>query len=439
MGNCVGICKNSSIVHTNMDITLDKTCTEGPKEKYYIYTLNPFYSKVIFLQTKIKKFLRYKKPELFKKKQNIFNNKYTNTINNNEQLVTEYGKYENSPQQLSNTSKQKQKKPSIKSQNKNKKLIKYNEEPTNELLIPTIKPYFLEKNIFTEDEFRKNIKHNINKDDPRNGPFDNIRRKFPKIVEGQSSYEGEWKNGKRDGLGLLSWNNDSKFMGNFLENKVFGYGKLWNENGDMYKGNFNEYQTFGFGFYQTKFGAFFKGNWDNDQQSGFGMENWPKGSNFIGEYINGNKNGIGILHFKEKARYEGEFHEGIISGVGTFYFGDDRKYQGEWFNNKMHGYGSIIWVDGNYFEGEFFEDKKNGYGVFYNIDKIYVGMWKNNKLYGNVLIIENGVVKKQFWEDGRAVKMLDDDYEIYFEKFVDDLITKKKKNKKSKKKNSENK
>ena len=432
MGSCSGICKNSNLVHTNMDVTLDKACTEGPKEKYYIYTLNPFYSKVIYLQTKIKKFLRYKKQELFKKTQNTYNNNIINT-NNNEQLITECSKHENTQIQFSNVSKKNQKEPIYK--NKNKNLIKYDEKPTNELMIPTIKPYLLQNHIFNIDSFTKNNKNNKTKNDPRNGPFDGKRHKFPKIFEEQSSYEGEWKNGKRDGFGILNWNNESKFMGTFYENKVLGYGKLWNENGDIYKGIFNDYEAKGLGIYKTKFGAFFKGNWDNDKQNGFGLEKWPKGSNFIGEYLNGNKNGIGILHFEEKTRYEGEFHEGVISGIGTFYFGNDRKYQGEWFNNKMHGYGSIIWVDGNYFEGEFFEDKKNGYGVFYNINKLYIGMWKNNKLYGNVLIIDNnGVTKKQFWENGRPVKTLDDDYEIYFEKFYDDLIKKKKKNKNVKKK-----
>ena len=92
-----------------------------------------------------------------------------------------------------------------------------------------------------DDAFRQQRRLNNNRDkngkDPRDGPFDNKRRKYPKIKEDQSSYEGEWKNGKRDGFGILCWGEESKFMGYFEDDKVIGYGKLWQDNGDMYKGN----------------------------------------------------------------------------------------------------------------------------------------------------------------------------------------------------------
>ena len=42
-------------------------------------------------------------------------------------------------------------------------------------------------------------------------------------------------NWKRDGLGLLSLENGSKYLGYFLENRVEGKGHLWQEKGDSYK------------------------------------------------------------------------------------------------------------------------------------------------------------------------------------------------------------
>ena len=88
---------------------------------------------------------------------------------------------------------------------------KYTDEPSedNELLIPTIKPDLLENQIFKNDAFRSGIRKSQYENDPRDAPIDNIRKKYPKIVEEQSSYLGEWKNGKRDGLGLLCWGNES--------------------------------------------------------------------------------------------------------------------------------------------------------------------------------------------------------------------------------------
>ena len=76
----------------------------------------------------------------------------------------------------------------------------------------------MDNNIFNDDPFR-NEKTNLNKLEnyPLDGPFDGKRRKYPKIKEEQSSYEGEQKDGKRDGFGLLYWGDDSKFMGLFEE------------------------------------------------------------------------------------------------------------------------------------------------------------------------------------------------------------------------------
>ena len=62
-----------------------------------------------------------------------------------------------------------------------------------------------------------------------------------------------------------------------------------------------------------------------------------------------------------------------------------------------------------------------------------MGIWKNNKLDGNVIIIEDGKFKKQFWENGKASKGLPIDTPIFFEKYVDKYVKKSKKNKTKKK------
>ena len=122
---------------------------------------------------------------------------------------------------------------------------------------------------------------------------------------------------------------------------------------------------------------------------------------------------------------------GIISGIGTFYFEDMRKYEGQWKNNKMHGYGTIIWPGGDIYEGEFKEDKKCGFGVFYNQNKIYMANWKNNKPEGDVIIIDGEKRKRQYWENGKPVRLLEEGYKTSFEKYVD-LIINEHKNKKNK-------
>ena len=420
MGNCFGIC-NSKINQAKNDIIISK---ELDTRSYY--EQNDI-KKIIFIQNYFRNFLKkihLKKKLKFTSK--ILDNNYKKTTQPQSDKDIKYS-YE-STSKIMNSSKKQKNNDSI---NKSKYII-YDELPTvNELLIPTVNTPLIENKIFNDDPFRKkNNNKNTDINDPRNGPMDGIRRKCPKIQEDQSSYEGEWKNGKRDGFGFLYWGNKSKFMGNFEDDKVFGFGKLWHDEGDIYTGYWKEFQADGIGIYKTKKGSCFKGEWKNDRQNGFGMENWPKGSSFSGEYIDGIKNGIGIMSFGSKAKYKGEFQEGIISGIGTFYFEDKRKYEGQWRNNKMHGFGIIVWPGGDIFEGEFKDDKKCGFGVFYNQNKIFMGNWKNNKLEGDVIIIDEDKIKRQFWENGRPIRVLDDEYKTLFEKYVNIIKKEQKKKKK---------
>ena len=92
----------------------------------------------------------------------------------------------------------------------------------------------------------------------------------------------------------------------------------------------------------------------------------------------------------------------------------------------MHGFGIIIWPSGDAFEGEFVEDKKSGFGIFYNKQKIYMGIWINNKPEGEVAIIDNGKVKKQLWKNGRPIKYLEEGYKTKFESVINEIKNDKK-------------
>jgi hypothetical protein len=88
----------------------------------------------------------------------------------------------------------------------------------------------------------------------------------------------------------------------------------------------------------------------------------------------------------------------------------------------MDGYGYIIWPDENFYEGEFKEDKKEGFGICRIGKKIFMGIWINNKLEGKVIVIEGENFKKQYWENGRALRNLSYDSPIIFEKYAEKYI-----------------
>ena len=114
-----------------------------------------------------------------------------------------------------------------------------------------------------------------------------------------------------------------------------------------------------------------------------------------------------------------------MNGIGIFIFKDKRKYEGQFVNNKMEGYGITSWPDGKLFIGSFKDDLQNGFGIFYTSKKIYIGVWQNMLLEGEVIVVEGDKRKKQLWEQGKCYKNLPTNHEIYYEKHVDDIINQK--------------
>lgn len=117
------------------------------------------------------------------------------------------------------------------------------------------------------------------------------------------SYIGNWKNGKRDGFGVLKENN-----------KIV-----------------------------------YEGLWENDVKEGKGNENYVFNGltvYFTGMFKNGKRNGAGTLICStDSSRYDGLWKDGLRSGKAIERYSDGSYYDGIFLNDKRHGYG--VWVDKN--------------------------------------------------------------------------------------------
>ena len=393
-----------------------------------LYEKQPNYSFLIFLQTRIKQFLKKKRfnynenlrtkflnGQYNKTRSSYFMNEFkTNNISLQKETTLKFTA--NLRQQTTYKEENCEKNNNIKEVNKSD----FIEE--QKLYFPKI---VLNKdvNIFKENLFSKKKTNKKNDEDPRNGPFNGVRKKYPILVQDDFSYEGEWKNGKRDGIGILIKKEGAKYIGEFIEDKITGFGKLIDEGGDRYIGNWRDFQAHGIGSYNKKGVISYNGWWKKDRQHGFGIERWPK-LEYIGEYYKGNKEGYGILTINDGI-YEGQMKDGNINGIGCFTFKDKRKYEGEFVNNKIEGYGILTWPDGKVFVGSFKDDLEDGFGVFYTNKKIYIGVWQNMLLEGEVIVIEGDKKRKQLWEQGKCYKNLQSNYQVYFEKYVNDIIQQK--------------
>ena len=412
MGSCPQNCKLFCFENSQTVKGLNVQIYDNIDNKYLS---QPNFSSLIFLQFKIKKYLRNKKSlsssnfiklkAINSIKSNSSSN--NNNINNNAYkiILNDHSNNKFNMNYLRKTTDKEDK-------YEPKKYIKKLDLTDKEIIFPKL---IKNKgpNLFQQDLFQ-------NKICPKQYPLDNKRRKFPILIQGDFSYEGEWKNCKRDGLGIYIKKNVAKFIGYFIEDQVEGFGKLTDRNGDVYIGYWLNSQASGFGIYTRKKIISFKGYWKNDKQDKFGIEVWPK-FDYIGDYSNGVKEGYGIMNIKGGI-YEGEMKGGNFNGIGKFTFNNKRRYEGEFINNKMEGYG-ILYLPGNkIFVGHFKDDIQDGFGVFYTNKKIYIGFWQNMLLKGEVIIIDENKIKKQIWEEGKLYKNLPSNYKIFFEKYIEDII-----------------
>ncbi len=399
------------------------------------FLTQPNFSSLIFLQIRIKRYLINKNSKANQQIYSKFFNNHNNTKTSSNMtyannLITNtiiHGnlRRESTSKFNINLRKETTDKEEINESHNNQNNININEVDILEEKKANFPKIILNKdsNMFKDNLFIEQNNNKKSNKDPRNGPFDGERRKYPIIYHDQYSYEGEWKNGKRDGIGILINKEGAKYIGEFKENKMSGFCKFWAENGDEFIGYWEDHKANGLGIYNKKGYISYKGWWKNDKQNGFGIEKWPN-VEYIGEYLNGKKEGYGIFNIKGGI-YEGQMKNENMNGIGSFEFKDKRQYKGEFLNNKLEGCGILTWPDGKVFIGNFKDDLIDGFGVFYSGAKIYIGIWNNMILEGEVIVIGGGKRKKELWEQGKCTKILPSDYKIYFEKYVDDIINQK--------------
>ncbi len=173
-------------------------------------------------------------------------------------------------------------------------------------------------------------------------------------------YEGEMKDGKRNGKGILySPNGKKEYHGEWKDDKRNGRGIEYLENGNK----------------------FYDGMWKNDKREGKGIS-------------------YKLSLFENKA-YDGEWKNAMKNGKGISYLPNGEKsYEGEWKDNYRNGKGVEYFYNGNKrYNGEWKDGKWNGKGISYNEDgkMLFKGYFKNGKPYcpPNKVFVDNNCVTKK--------------------------------------------
>ena len=79
------------------------------------------------------------------------------------------------------------------------------------------------------------------------------------------AYKGEWKNGKPNGLGVITYRDGHKYLGEFKDGKKHGQG-TWNATeGEKYSGEWKDGKKYGQGKYTWSDGRKYVGEWKDGE------------------------------------------------------------------------------------------------------------------------------------------------------------------------------
>ena len=164
------------------------------------------------------------------------------------------------------------------------------------------------------------------------------------------TYDGEWREGKRHGHGVMRYAAGDCYEGCFVEGKKHGRGKCVYADSGMYDGE-----------------------WSMGEWHGRGKVQWANGNT-----------------------YEGGFAVGVVSGKGKFVWANGGSYEGEYSQGQKHGRGLILYAVGG-------EPSIPGLDYFWNAgDKMDCG-FKHDVRHGTcTYTFFNGETFNCWWASGRC-------------------------------------
>jgi hypothetical protein len=151
------------------------------------------------------------------------------------------------------------------------------------------------------------------------------------IYERTDSYNGTWRDGKRDGPGTMSYHNyrdpniTDMYNGEWKDDKQNGQGKM------MFYAKYNE--TLPDTFY-------YEGEWKDNKENGKGRHIWENGDYYETKWEDGDAATDGKLRMTLE---NGDIYEGQVHNYDV---GDD------WDPKLPNGKGKMIYTDGTVYDGE---------------------------------------------------------------------------------------
>ncbi|WCL81815.1 caspase family protein [Saprospira sp. CCB-QB6] len=146
----------------------------------------------------------------------------------------------------------------------------------------------------------------------------------------QGTYEGEFKNGKFDGLGKFSFVKGGFFEGRFKSGLYNGEGVLVDPEGNIKAGRWEDNILVEVNPKIRKASECLEG----DCEQGYGKSMDYKGRVYEGYFVNRKYEGKGNLTYTDGSKYEGDWKNGLPDGEGTHYYRNGHKLSGRWVEGR---------------------------------------------------------------------------------------------------------
>jgi len=174
-------------------------------------------------------------------------------------------------------------------------------------------------------------------------------------------YRGEMLDWKYHGMGTLK-TEESTYVGEFKKGKFDGQGQLTYDSGVSYSGGFKDNEFSGQGVY--KYGdSVYEGEFENGVLNGQGSITDTDGGVYVGEVSEWVASGKGQKTDAEGNVTIATFEGGFATGEGRFIGVDGRQYEGDFAYGKFDGSGTLTLADLSVYVGEFSYGEYHGEGV----------------------------------------------------------------------------
>lgn len=183
----------------------------------------------------------------------------------------------------------------------------------------------------------------------------------------------------------ITWPDGNRYSGEIEPRSMFpeGKGLLEYATGTIYEGEFKQGRATGVGVMKFRDGEVHTGTFVDAKLDGHGSIFYADQSRYEGDMRMGKESGIGKLEFADGAVYEGAFVASYFQGKGKIKYADGGTYEGDFLAGHAHGTGTMVYSNGNQYVGQFISGKRHGTGrLTQSTGETAEGEWKADQLSG---------------------------------------------------------